>query len=373
VESFVHHIPTRVVAGPGSLDRLGGEVVRYPRKCLVVCGRRSARLSGLLERVVGQLEQSRIESVVFDEVEPNPTVDTISDGAARARESRARWILGVGGGSALDAAKAIALMAVNQGDVRAFFSGLRPENEPFPVVAIPTTAGTGSEVTPYTVITDMKESDKFAFGLPSLFPQLAILDPDLTVSLPEAVTIDTGLDALSHAIESCFSRRRSPCTDLLAREAVERIYANLPLVREQPEHVEARAQMQLAATLAGWAIANTATLAPHAMGFPITVHYNLPHGRATVLLLPAFLAKLAEIDPVRVGQVGAWLGNRDDAPGALRTFIESLGVAPCLGAYGMREDDIGPFTRTAAQKKNIANCPGTWPEDVLQEIYRNSL
>ena len=373
MEPFVHHVPTRVVAGPASVDKLGEEIARYPRKCLVVCGRRSARLSGLLERVVGQLEAARCESVVFDEVEPNPSVDTIEDGAARARESRARWILGVGGGSALDAAKAIALMAVNQGDVRAFFNGLRPENEPFPVVAIPTTAGTGSEVTPYAVVTDVKEGDKFAFGLPSLFPRLAILDPALTVPMPEAVTIDTGLDALSHAIESYFSRRRSPCTDILAREAAERIHSNLPLVRERPDDLEARAQMQLAATMAGWAIADTATLAPHAMGFPVTVRYDLPHGRATVLLLPAFLARLAEIDPVRVGRVGAWLGNRDDAPGALRSFIESLGVAPCLGAYGMREEDIEQFTRTAVGKKNIQNSPGSWPEDVLQEIYRDSL
>ncbi|MFC1655180.1 iron-containing alcohol dehydrogenase [Myxococcota bacterium] len=142
VEPFVHFAPTRVIAGQGSLDRLAEEVGAFGRKCLIASGRRSARLSGLLGRVTDLLASKKVEYALFDQVEPNPTTGTIQDGADMARSEKIRWVLGIGGGSALDAAKAIALMAVNQGDVRSYCAGMRPENPPFPVVAIPTTSGT---------------------------------------------------------------------------------------------------------------------------------------------------------------------------------------------------------------------------------------
>lgn len=369
----MHHAPTRVIGGIGSLARIGQELSRFSRKCLVVTGRRSARLSGLLTRILELLGSANIEGVLFDQVEPNPSVETVNDGANLARSSRARWVLGVGGGSALDAAKAIALMAVNQGDIRPFFQGMRSENAPFPVVAIPTTAGTGSEVTQYAVVTDVKEHDKFALAIDELFPKIAILDPELSVSMPENVTVDTGLDALCHAIEALLAKRRSEYADLLAVEAIRRITTNLPVVRSQPDNLAARAQMLFAANLAGLAIADTATLAPHAMGFPITARYDLPHGRATALLEPAFLERMSALEPKRTALVGELLGNPEDAAAAMRDFMESLGVAPQLGAYGMRDGDIEAFARTAMTKRNLENSPGQWDEPALQDVYKRSL
>jgi alcohol dehydrogenase len=373
LDLYTHHTPTRIIGGVGSLEKIPEEIAGFPRSCLVVAGRRSARLSGLLAKVHDLLHDAKIETALFDQVEPNPTVDTIRDGANMARSKRARWILGVGGGSALDAAKAIALMTVNQGDTRDFFKNLRPENPPLPVVAVPTTAGTGSEVTQYAILTDVKEGDKFGIGLPDLFPRMAFLDPEQTVNMPENVTVDTGLDALSHAVEACFSKRRSPCTDILVGDAIRRIRIHLPVSREQPDNLASRAEMQLAAAMAGMVIANTGTLAPHAMGYPVTVRYDVSHGRATISLLPAFLERMQEFEPERVAFIGDLLGNREDGPGSLRAFIESLGVAPCLGAYGVREEDIELFSSLAKDKKHLQSCPGEWTEEDLKNLYKKSL
>ncbi len=372
MDKYTHHAPTRVVGGVDSLNLLTDEVSKFPRNCLVVCGRRSARLSGLLGTIVDLLQAAKIETTLFDQIEPNPTVDTIKDGAEMARSNRVRWILGVGGGSALDAAKAIALMTVNQGDTRQFFNQLRPENTPLPVVAIPTTSGTGSEVTQYAVLTDVQEGDKFGIAMPELFPKIAILDPKQTVSMPENVTVDTGLDALCHAVEACFSKVRSPYTDVILGDAIRRVHTHLPVVRSQPDNLASRAEMQVAACSAGFAIANTGTLVPHALGYPITVRYDVSHGRATVLMLPAFLEALAEIEPDRVTFIGDLLGNRDDAPGAMRDFVESLGVAPRLGAYGVREEDFDTFANLAKGKKHLEKSPGEWTADKIKELYKKS-
>ena len=373
LESFVHYVPTRLIGGQGSLDRLSEEVSQFGRKCLIVSGRRSARLSGLLGRIADLLASKKTEYALFDQVEPNPTTATIQDGADMARSEKARWMLGVGGGSALDAAKAIALMAVNQGDVRSYCTGMRPENTPFPVVAVPTTSGTGSEVTAASLITDVKAGDKLGLVLPELFPRVAILVPALTLTMPENITVDTGLDALCHAVESWFSRRHSPCTDLLAQEAIRRIVRSLPIAKNDPENLGARSDMHLAATLSGLCIANTGTLVPHALGYPVTVRYGLSHGRTTALLIPAFLEKMQTFEPERTEKAGELLGNREDPPQAMRALIESLGVAPRLGAYGIREKDTEPFSRLAQGKKHVKNSMGDWTIDLLQEVFKASI
>jgi len=366
-------MPTRLLVGPGSLDELGDEVARIARRVLLVTGRRAIRLSGLLDRVQANLQASKVESVVFDQIEPNPTIETIREGAEFARREKVRCVLGIGGGSALDAAKAIALVTVHQEDIRVFFDGVRPSLPPLPIVAVPTTAGTGSEVTPYSVVTDVQAGDKAGLAMPELFPRLAVLDASLTVSMPEAVTVDTGLDAMCHAIEALFSRQRSVFSDLHARSALDKVVNNLEKVRSQPDDLVAREWMQLAATFGGMAIADTATLVPHALSYPVTVRYDLPHGRATALLMPAFLERVAESEPERVAFVGRLLGDQADAPAALRAFIERLGVAPRLGAYGVHEDDVELFSRQAKDKAHLGRTPGEWLEETLRELYRRSL
>jgi len=373
VEIFTHHNPTRLVQGVGSVARLAEEVARIQRRCMLVTGRRAIRLNGLLERVQDGLLEARIESVLFDQVEPNPTVATVEEGARFAREKSAAWILAVGGGSALDAAKAISLAATNQVKFEDLLGDQRPERPPLPVLTIPTTAGSGSEVSPDAFITHLGQGDQVRLSSPLLFPRLAILDPAVTATLPEAVTVSSGLDALCHAIEALCSKRRSVFSDLLARSALDRIVHNLPRVRAQGDDLGARAEMQLGATLAGLAMADAATLVPHALAYPVTVRYDLPHGRAAAILLAAFLTRVRELLPDRVAFVGRVLGGEQDPSAALRTFIESLGVAPRLGAYGMHEKEIPLFVERARTKPMLEPTPGEWGPEALADIYRLSL
>jgi alcohol dehydrogenase class IV len=373
VEIFTHHNPTRLIHGPDSLGRLADEVRRIQRRCLLVTGRRAVRLNGLLERVQDALLEAQIESVLFDQVEPNPTTATIADGAGFARDKQAAWILALGGGSALDAAKAIALAATNEGRVEDFLAGRRPERPPLALVAVPTTAGSGSEVTPDAYLTLVGEGDQLRLTHPMLFPRLAILDPQCTASMPEAVTVSTGLDALCHAIESLFSLRRSVFTDMYARAALDRLVRSLPLARAQGAALEARAEVQLGAAFAGMAVADTSTLVPHALAYPVTARYDLPHGRAVALLLPAFLERMQELEPAPVAFVGRVLGAEGGAPGALRAFVESLGVAPRLGAYGIHEKELGSFVQRAMQKPMLEPTPGRWEAADLEALYLRSL
>jgi alcohol dehydrogenase len=319
------------------------------------------------------LDGIKVESVLFDQVEPNPTEDTIREGAALARSSRVRWILGLGGGSAIDSAKCIALTAVNQGNIRQFADGMLPENDPFPVVAIPTTSGSGSEITPYAEVTDVQQVDKYKIKLSVLFPRLAILDPSLTLTMPETVTVNTGLDALCHAIEAFYSIQRSPATDLLAKDAMVRIVENLPLVRKQADNLQVRMEMQLAAAQAGAIVANTDTLLPHTMSRPITVRYDLPRGRATALLMPGFLERMKEIEPQKTEILGKVLNFEEDLPAGFRKYVESLGVAPSLSAYGMNDSEIDSFTKKVVGRNGLSNTPGDWSRDDLSELYRASL
>ncbi len=377
VTPFAHHMPTRLIFGPGSIERLSDEVARIRHRCLIVTGRRSARLSGLLEKVQDALLSAQIESVLFDQVEPNPTLSTITDGAKLAQEKQIKWILGIGGGSALDAAKAIALTAANGSDIKEFVCGARPARPPLPLVVVPTTSGTGSEVTPYSVVTDPAECDKFGISNPHLFPRVAILDPELTTSMPEKVSVDTGLDALSHAVEALLSSLRSPFSDMYATEAIELVFKSLPSVREDGSFIPGRSSMQLAACLAGMAITDARTLVPHALSYPITVFYDIPHGRACCLLLPAFLERLSDLDDefvqARVTKIGGLLGNKDDAPDALRSFMESVGVAPRLGAYGVQDSEIERFAKQSTGKGHLDISPGEWSMEDLLDLYRRSL
>lgn len=372
MQVYSHHVPTRIIGGPGSLNDLAEHLAGWPRQCLVVCGQRFARLSGTLERVTSLLASRKIDCTVFDGVEPNPSIKTVMEGAERARQLRSRWLLAVGGGSTIDAAKAIALKAVNQGKLADFAGNMRPENEPLPLVAVPTTAGTGSEVTPYAVLTDTRAVDKFGIGMPELFPRLAVLDAELTVSMPEAVTIDSGLDALSHAVEALFSRKRSLFSDLLAERAVWMVLRHLPQARRNSGDLTARGGMLEAACLAGMAIADTGTLIPHALSYPVTIRFGIPHGRATALLLPALLEKMQEVEPERSQRVGTLLGDADQPARALRAFVEALGVAPRLGAYGMQDDCLELLARQAHGKKHLRNTPGEWSQQDLEGILRAS-
>jgi alcohol dehydrogenase len=286
LRSFDFHTPTRVVFGPGSLSRLG-ELARElsDTRVLLVTDPGLAK-AGHPQRAVASLRDAGLEVFLFDGVETNPTNHHVEAGVAFARPLGIDLIVSVGGGSSMDCAKGINFILTNGGtmaDYKGFGKATRPM---LPSIGVPTTAGTGSEAQSYALIADEKSHMKMACGDRKAAFHIAILDPEVTVSQPAGVTAVTGIDALSHALESYVTTKRTPVAQMFAREAWKLLEANLERVLHEPENMEARGAMQMGAFLAGTAIENSMLGATHACANPLTAHYGITHGIAIGILLP---------------------------------------------------------------------------------------
>lgn len=325
MDSFRYFVPTDIHFGAGILGNFGEIAGKIGKKALVVTGRRSARASGALDRVLGFLDGA----VVFDGVGENPTTDVCMAGGEVCRARGCDFVVGLGGGSAMDAAKGIAVMACNGGDCRDYLGVDRYAGGNLPVVAVPTTAGTGSEVTQYAVLVDVVEGSKRTLAGRGLFPVAAVVDPELTLSLPRDVTVYTGLDALSQGMEGVVSRRSTVLGDLLGLEVCRLVGRWLVRAADVPGDLEARSWLAYAAMLSGCVIAQSGTTLVHGMGYWFTLHYGTAHGLANALLLPAVFGYDAGFVPGKVGAIAAALG----ADGA-RAGSEP-GVAVCEALYGL--------------------------------------
>jgi alcohol dehydrogenase class IV len=364
---FSFHMPVRAVFGAGRLAELPGLVPARLQRILVVTDpgltRHGAALSALGATLAGRTWD------VFDEVEENPTFVSADKGAARARAFGAQAVIGLGGGSPLDAAKGVALLGTNDGTLGEYLRGKRQERDALPIIALPTTSGTGSEVTPYAVFTDTDAGTKGALSHPSLFPFVSIIDPVLTYSMPEALVVATGLDALTHAVEAFLSTDGFAVNDRIALEAVETVLAHLPAARRKdPSAMDA---MAYASMLGGMAITHASTILPHIMGYPLTVFHRIPHGLANAVLLPEFLRYLAihSSVPDKVAHLTGMMAPH----GGLTAFIEDLGVSCRLRSYGMTQDDIARFVPRVIVKGDIKITPAPITEAVIAALYAASL
>ena len=367
MKPFVFHMPVRVVFGAGRLAELPGLIPTALQRILVVTDPGLTKHGTALKALGAALDGRRYD--VFDEVEENPTFATADTGAARARAYGAQAIIGLGGGSPLDAAKGVALLSTNDGTLGDYLKGRRQEREALPIIGLPTTSGTGSEVTPYAVFTDTEARTKGALSHPSLFPFLSIIDPTLTYSMPEALVVSTGLDALTHAVEAYLSTDAFPVNDRIALEAIETVLTHLPAARrKEPPAMDA---MAYASMLGGVAITHASTILPHIMGYPLTVFHRVPHGLASAVLLPEFLRYLTihSTVPDKVAQLSGMM-----APyGGLETFIQDLGVSCRLRSYGMTDDDIPLFVPRVIVKGDVKITPAPITGDVIAALYAAAL
>lgn len=371
-------MPTEIVFGAGVSNTVDTHCRRLGSKALVVTGRTSAKTSGALERVLGRLA----DAVVFDAVEENPTSAACEEAAAFCRKHGCDHIVAIGGGSPMDAAKAIAVLARNDGICADYYGGDKYPNAPLPVVAIPTTAGTGSEVTPYAVLVDSVENTKRTIAGQALFPVVALLDPELTVTMPRAVTVNTGLDALSQAMEGMVSLRATPMTDTLAMEAVHLIARWLPRAADHPKDLEARAYMLYASMLSGCVIAQTGTTLVHGMGYYFTVEFGVPHGLANALLLAPVFQYNAAHAPVTIAALARALGETlEDAADtnsirraigrAVHRVLCSVGVDPAAHRAGVVEARL-PWcaSHIRADASRFKNQLGHPTEDEVHRMFQ---
>ncbi len=365
--SLDFHLPTRIIFGLGRIRELRKNLPPGIKRIVVATDPSVAEASGVLPAMAEQLED--LEVGVFDEVEPNPSLATVENGAALARDFRADLIIGAGGGSPMDAAKGIALLATNDGAMTDYMSRDELHNTPLPVICIPTTSGTGSEVTPYAVFTNPDDQSKGGYSNPGIFPTVSIIDPELTFSMPESVVIDTGLDALTHAIEAYLSTLSSPLSDMFALRAIEIIRDRLAAAAAND--ADAMCDISFAAMTAGVAIAHAGTILLHVMGYPLTVFHDVPHGRANAALLPAFMEFMKKRSRAR-DKIACLEGIFEPAAGIAK-FVSDLGVSTNLVSYGVAEDEIDTFVDKCVVKDDLRITPADVTGDDIRDIFTRAL
>ena len=365
--SQVFYLPTRVLSGIDCLKTHAELLKTLGTKALIVTGRNSAQLTGAGPDAEAALKSQGIAYVSYNKIPPNPGLVEVREAAALARAEGVDFIVGIGGGSPLDAAKAIAILAVNDLDDEALFVPPFPR-APLPVAAIPTTAGTGSEVTPYSILTNDKLQTKSNIAHESIFPKLAFLDARYTYALPRTVTVNTALDALSHLVEGYLAVRATPLSRALALQGLSMLGPCLKALAANSgaPSPELRENLQLASTTAGMVIAHTGTTAGHALGYSLTYFKDIDHGRANALTMAEYLTFLRRGHSQRVDTVVTAVGVEDLAD--LKRLLDSL-----LGPKeNLSEAEVKQFSAIAVQTRNMANTLTPPTEADLAGLYRRS-
>jgi alcohol dehydrogenase class IV len=341
-------MPTRVIMSDGCIAANGGLMRSLGKKALIVTGRSSARVNGAYADVVDALTANGQDFALYDKVMSNPTVACAYAGAAVAVSEKCDFVIAIGGGSPMDAAKGIAVLAVNKVAPSDIFS-VNVINA-LPIAAVPTTAGTGSEVTQYAILTNDAACTKTSISSPELFPRIAFLDAKYTKSLGKDVAINTAVDALSHAVEGMLSARSSPISDALALDGIELISECFEALESGTLTDSVREKLLLASTLAGMVIANTGTTAVHAMGYSLTYFHDIDHGRANGLTLGYFLEFVSKTEPGLVENILRAMNKKTVAD-----FQKALDML--LGKHEkITAVQIGTYAEKAFNTKNIGNC-----------------
>lgn len=360
---FKFHMPVRAHFEEGCIRKYGSEMAAFGKKAIIVTGGRSAKASGALDDILEVLKGLGIGYYIFDKVENNPSTANVAEGGAAARQFGADFVIGIGGGSPLDAAKAVAVLAANDMEPEKLFEN-RFENKPLPVIAVPTTAGTGSEVTPYSVLTRKEKQTKGSFGTPDTFPAIAFLDPVYTESQPHEVTVNTAIDALSHCVEGYLSKRSTPVGDILAREGIRLFGECSQSLANGQISRKIREKLLYASMLGGMVIAHTGTTIVHGAGYNYTYFMDIPHGRANGYLMAEYLRFNSSYAPDKTKDIIALLGLTDID--AFAGLIESLiGKPPELSG-----EEISKYAAiTMTQKSTTYNIRPVQARDI-EEIYK---
>ena len=376
-------IPPVLITGSGASAQAGEEIGKLKvKKTLIVTDQVLVKL-GALDGVKQTLQQSQVSFAVFDAVFTEPTADFVREGLKVYRENRCDFLLAFGGGSAIDTAKAIAVMVNNAGSI-ADYQGLgKIPQKGAPLIAVPTTAGTGSEVTPFTIITDTKRDVKMLIGSPFLTPDVAIVDPLLTLSMPRSLTAATGIDALTHAIEAYVSVKAQPMSDIFCLSAIELIAGNLKQAWTDGNNIEAREKTMLGALQAGIAFGNSSVALVHGMARPIGAYFHVPHGASNAALLGVVMEFSLSGNPARYARIAQAMGEdisgRDDMAAARRgvaavqKLIKDIKVSSLreLGVDREKLEELAPrMAEDALASGSPANNPRPATKEEIIELYK---
>lgn len=375
-QAFNFTLPTDIIFKPEGLKDLGTLLAADGIDKVLLVTDPGVAGAGLLDAALQALQSASIHARVFKDVEPNPSVETVKKGAAIGRDFQFQAIVALGGGSPMDTGKAIAVLATNPGELTDYEGQDKFDNDPLPIYAIPTTAGTGSEVTPFAVITDRGKKFKVPIGSQRIMPRKAILDPALISGLPASVAATTGMDALTHAMEAYISLDASFVSDAFAEKSIRMIGGNLRLFVANRNNLQAAGAMLMASTFAGLAFALARLGVVHAMAHPLGGFFDLPHGTANAILLPHVLQFNSMACPAKCQTMARLLegpGPNNGAAQAVRKLNADLGITQGLSELGVVDDTIEEMVADAMKSINISVNPRQVVSEDLVRLYRQAL
>lgn len=376
--------PTTIVYGKNSLPASGDKLKNFGGKALLVTDQVMTEL-GYTREVTDILDKEKIEYCIYDEVDEEPVDSMVEEGTRLFNENECQFLIALGGGSPIDAAKAIGIMTTNPGGIADYMGYNKVKNTTPPLVAIPTTAGTGSEATKVTIITDTQNDVKMLIVSPFVLPDMAVVDPDLTLSVPPGLTAATGIDALTHAIEAYTSVKNQPLSDQFALSAISRISQNLKRAFDNGKDENARSEMMLAALEAGIAFSNSSVTIVHGMSRPIGAVFHVPHGLSNAVLLPSCMEYAVEGHSERFARVAEAMGVNGSC-GELE--LASRGVekvkqlcedvkVPTITELGIDREEFLKYTEKMAEDALNSGSPAntfkTPSKEEIMEIYKKIL
>lgn len=357
-----YFMPTKVFDGRGCVKANQEAFATLGKRALIVTGVHSAVASGALADVLDVLSANGQSSVLYNKVMNNPTVPCVYEGGKLARKEKADFVVAIGGGSPMDAAKVMAILACQNIREEDIFSG-NYGGEALPIIAIPTTSGTGSEVTPYAVLTNDQLKTKTSVATPLIFPVFAFLDGGYTDKLKQDITVDTAIDALSHSMEGYLSVKAGRITDALAEQSMRYIGQVWDTMETGDYQPEDRDRLMMASTMAGMVIATTGTTLVHAMGYPLTYFHDIPHGRANALLLGAYLRWMEEVFPEKVKTILTCL-NFPTVDSFAKAVDLLLGEKESIPA-----EKLTSYAKDIAKSPKLSNGLAIPDEATVEKIY----
>ena len=378
LDSFEFILPTRIKFGPGTVNQLAGELEALKAAKVLLVTDRGIVKAGLLDKVTRVLK-NKVELTVYDGVEANPKDRNVEEAADLARRAGVDCVVALGGGSPIDAAKAVCVLALQGGRAKDYKGKGKIKDKCLPLVTIPTTAGTGSEVTFSSVITDTDENYKFTIKSPAIAARVAVIDPELTLTVPPAVTASTGIDALTHAIEGYTVTVTEPIAEALGLYAVELIAANLKEAVHNGKNIEARSGMMLGSLLAGLSFSHSDVGSVHCMAEALGGMYDAPHGLCNAILLPYVMEyNLPEV-VYKYARIARAMGveHKDDKQAAvlgierIKDLSKEIGL-PGFGSLGVKEEDLETLAEMSAKNISTDSNPRKIDKQGYLELFRKA-
>ena len=375
--TFQYHLPVNLLFGRGRIKELGVIAAMYGKRALIVTGQNSTKKTGLLERAVNLLKEAGAEVVIFDQVSQNPMTTTAEKGAELAREEGCSVVIGLGGGSIMDCAKAIAFLICNEGDINDYIFNRKTGTEAQPLILIPTTCGTGSEGNGFAVLTNPKTGDKKSLRTNAVIANASIIDSELMQTMPASVLASVGFDALCHSMEAYLSKRSQSMTDLMSLEAMKLLGTYLAEIYQGAKDAKAWDAGTWASTIGGMVIHTAGVTLPHGMEHPASGLKNIVHGRGLAALTPVITEASIPAAPEKYKIIAECLGGdgKADCAEVLRGFLKKLDLDVTLSDQGITEGDIAWMSENCfkVSAAGIANHPAVFTIEEIQKLYRKAL